>query len=94
MLTLPALLRAEPDVRTFGPCLVPFAPVHSAKGGPDKKDYAVSLEFYGEVDVAESKQLINVRPLILPATRHIPLAPSHPPVSSCKKYLLQRLTRK
>ena len=88
-LTRPPLLRAEPDVRTFGPYLVPFAPVHSAKGGPDKKDYAVSLEFYEEVDPAESKQAINVRPLILPATCHLPLAPSPPPASSCKKYLLR-----
>lgn len=29
------------------------------KGGPKKEDYAVSLELHGEINVDESKRLIN-----------------------------------
>jgi len=43
--------------------------VIAAKGGPDKKDYAVSLEFYEEVDPAESKQAINANKLFFTVAR-------------------------
>jgi len=33
----------------------------SAKGGPDQKEYAVEIELFGEINVDDSKQLINTQ---------------------------------
>lgn len=32
-------------------------------GGPNKEEYAVTLEFHGEIDVAASKRLVNAHQL-------------------------------